>query len=242
MKAAIKVGLLTSRHHPQLPYFLEELQRDSGIETFLIFDAKNFSVKDRAIFSERTGHAFPTRDIEAFTKLWPTVTVSDHNAQDCQDYVRTNGIPLLVNAGTPRILRAALLKTPSIGVLNAHPGILPKYRGASCCEWAIYNNDPVGVTAHFMDEGVDSGPILFSERYPVRAGESYQDIRIGLYRLAHRVRLKAIHEVFEKGLTPQTLHSQPDAAIFKPIPPELFEEVKQKGLKRASMPRWGEQL
>ena len=59
-------------------------------------------------------------------------------------------IDLLVNAGTPRILKSNLLKAPSIGVINCHPGILPDFRGCTCVEWAIYLDQPIGNTVHLI--------------------------------------------------------------------------------------------
>ncbi|MDA0746025.1 MAG: formyltransferase family protein [bacterium] len=228
MKQTQVVGLLTSRNHPLLPYFLDGLNLLSEVEPVLIFDEKDFSEKDIRIFFDRTQGVFPSRDLKPFLDRYRWTTVPNHNGRACCSFVRENGIGLLVNAGTPRIIKPDLLEAASIGVLNAHPGILPQYRGASCCEWAIYNNDPVGVTAHFMDAGIDSGPILFSRELLVTKGQSYTDVRIGLYCLAHEVRIEAIQMIFERGLTPDHLSPQPEASAFKPIPDQYLEVVKAR--------------
>ena len=45
-------------------------------------------------------------------------------------------------------------------VLNVHPGIIPQTRGLDSFKWAIYNNDPIGVSLHKIDDQVDEGCVL----------------------------------------------------------------------------------
>lgn len=66
---------------------------------------------------------------------------------------------IAVHAGAG-ILRSALLALPSLGTLNAHMGVLPRYRGMNVAEWAAFNGDPVGCTVHLIDRGIDTGRII----------------------------------------------------------------------------------
>jgi methionyl-tRNA formyltransferase len=66
---------------------------------------------------------------------------------------------LLVLAGAP-ILPDAVLGTAAHGTLNAHPGLLPRYRGVDVVPHAVLNGDPVGATVHFVDTGIDTGRIV----------------------------------------------------------------------------------
>lgn len=222
------VGLLTCRKHPLLPWFLDLMERMPCIEPVLLFDEKALSAKEMNIFGDRTEGAFPCRDIDPYCNRYRWATFTNHNGPECQAFVNEHNLGLLVNAGTPRMIKPDLIKAASIGILSVHPGLLPKYRGATCCEWAIYNDDPVGVTAYFMDEGLDSGPILFSRELAVRKGETYTEIRVALYRLAHEVCAEAIQAVIEQGITPTLLAPQPEAVVYKPIPDELLEVAKKK--------------
>ncbi|RCG31890.1 methionyl-tRNA formyltransferase [Sphaerisporangium album] len=53
------------------------------------------------------------------------------------------------------------LQTPRLGVINVHASLLPKYRGPAAIQWAIRNGDAdIGVTAHWMDERIDTGNII----------------------------------------------------------------------------------
>jgi folate-dependent phosphoribosylglycinamide formyltransferase PurN len=220
---ATTVGFLTTRHHPLLPYLLEEVASVGGIEPMLLFDAKDFGRRDAALFEERTGGAFPARPVSP--AHW-AAEVTDHNSLNCIDLIRTCSLGLAVNAGTPRLIGVDLLAAPTQGVLNVHPGILPKYRGASCPEWAVYHGDPVGVTAHFMDTGLDSGPIVASRTLPVVPGMTYRELRVALYRLQLKFMAQSIRRVLEAGLTAAALPPQPHAEVFRPMPDELLTQVR----------------
>lgn len=47
--------------------------------------------------------------------------------------------------------------------MNCHPGLLPKFRECTCVEWAVYLDEEVGNTVHFMNEKIDEGPIIVQE-------------------------------------------------------------------------------
>jgi methionyl-tRNA formyltransferase len=56
------------------------------------------------------------------------------------------------------IYRAGAIAAFRLGILNAHLGLLPAYRGRSVVEWALLAGDPTGITTFFVDEGIDTGP------------------------------------------------------------------------------------
>ncbi len=67
-----------------------------------------------------------------------------------------------------QILSRAVLDVPAQGCLNVHTSLLPRYRGAAPIQAAIREGDAeTGVTIMFMDEGLDTGDILLSERVPI---------------------------------------------------------------------------
>ncbi len=59
-----------------------------------------------------------------------------------------------------RILKDALIAIPEKGVLNLHFAPLPRLRGCFPTKWAIINNESSGVTLHYIDPGIDTGPII----------------------------------------------------------------------------------
>lgn len=82
--------------------------------------------------------------------------------------LRAQGFDLFIHAGAG-ILRKPLLAVPRLGTLNTHMGLLPRYRGMNVAEWAALEGEPVGVTVHFLDSGIDTGPILATRAVPVTA-------------------------------------------------------------------------
>jgi len=91
-------------------------------------------------------------------------TCRDVNAPKSISFTASFEPDVLVYTGGG-ILRKPLLRVPKIGVLNAHLGALPQYRGMNVMEWAMLNDDPLAVTVHLIDPGVDTGPILFSSEF-----------------------------------------------------------------------------
>lgn len=85
--------------------------------------------------------------------------------------------PDLVVIGTSRILRSHIIAIPRVGVLNAHPGLLPAYRGVDVIPWAIHNGDPVGVSVHFVDPGVDTGDIVAKQTIDVRSTDTLASLK-----------------------------------------------------------------
>lgn len=82
---------------------------------------------------------------------------------------------LLAVSCFPRRFPPALLALPPLGVLNLHPALLPRGRGATPLFWAFRARDPEragagGITVHLMDGGLDSGPIVAQGRVPLTDG------------------------------------------------------------------------
>lgn len=70
--------------------------------------------------------------------------------------------------GGMQIIPADVLKIPQLGTINIHPALLPKYRGRFSTAHAIFNGDKfTGATLHFMDENLDTGPIILQEKFPI---------------------------------------------------------------------------
>jgi len=85
--------------------------------------------------------------------------VHNINSKNAIKYINEKNIDLLLNAG------GAIFKTPIInvikmGILNAHMGFLPKFRGINVLEWSLFYNHKIGVTLHFIERGIDLGDIL----------------------------------------------------------------------------------
>lgn len=75
--------------------------------------------------------------------------------------------------GGTQIIPKEVLDIPKLGTLNIHPALLPKYRGRFSTAHAIFNGDTfTGVTVHWMDEGLDTGPIIFQEKFDIETSDT----------------------------------------------------------------------
>ncbi|MFC1846846.1 formyl transferase [Chloroflexota bacterium] len=102
-------------------------------------------------------------------------SITDFNGSQCENLLKRLK-PDLILLGYSPILKDNIIKIPAKGILNAHPGLLPKYRGTNIEGWAILNGDPLGVTVHFVDRGIDTGPILSQRVVELKAGDTYKKI------------------------------------------------------------------
>ena len=80
----------------------------------------------------------------------------------------------------PKLLPKYLIDVPRIGAINLHPSLLPHNRGKHYNFWSIVEGTPFGVTLHFVDQGIDSGDILF--QFPIP--KTWEDTGGSLYRKA----------------------------------------------------------
>lgn len=91
------------------------------------------------------------------------------NAPDFLAELRRRRPDLLVSVGANQIFRRALIDLAPRGCLNLHSALLPRHRGLMPSFWALKHGDAeTGVSVFFVDEGIDSGPILVQRRFPIR--------------------------------------------------------------------------
>jgi methionyl-tRNA formyltransferase len=101
---------------------------------------------------------------------------------------------LLIVVAFGQILRKGLLDLPSWGALNIHASLLPKYRGAAPIQWAIINSETkTGLSAMRMDEGLDTGPVLFQEEVEIGLNETAGELHDRLAILAGKFLLTTLH-------------------------------------------------
>jgi methionyl-tRNA formyltransferase len=94
----------------------------------------------------------------------------------CLAAMRALAPDVLVLVGAD-IAPAALLAEPRMATVNAHYGLLPRYRGMNVTEWSIYHDDPIGVTVHVVDPGIDTGDILLREEIDAIRGDTLAALR-----------------------------------------------------------------
>ncbi len=157
--------------------------------------------KEQSIFQARTqGHyRCPLLTDVAADHILPYYFTISHNSVLAENILRTIKPDLLILGGAD-IIKPHILAIPTKGTVNIHPGLLPEYRGCSAVEWALYNDDPVGTTCHFVTPGIDGGPIIYQETLPIARGELYEAVRARMFEHGAAVLVKAIR-LLERGAT-----------------------------------------
>lgn len=84
--------------------------------------------------------------------------------------------PALGLLGGTGILKTETIQQFSLGILNAHHGLLPGYRGNYCNRWALLQGDRLGISVYLLDSGLDTGPILSTWIVDLLAGEGLSQL------------------------------------------------------------------
>src|SRR5271154_6359779 len=138
---------------------------------------------------------------------FPVAVCNDQNAPDAIARLREWSPDLIIFTGG-NILRKQLLEVPRLGVLNAPLALLPEVRGMSSPEWSLLNHIPVGVTIHYVDARIDTGPVLRRCEFSDLVGcESLSDLRNRLIAFG----IEKIAEVVD-GLDRGTISAPPQSA------------------------------
>ncbi len=110
-------------------------------------------------------------------------------------------INLIVLAGFMRMLSPGFVKKYRNRILNVHPALLPSFKGTSGIKDALdYGVKITGPTVHFVDEGMDSGPIILQSAVEVRDIETEESLARKIHRQEHVIYPKAIGLVVEGKL------------------------------------------
>jgi methionyl-tRNA formyltransferase len=155
----------------------------------------------------------------------PRHKVPHHNQDECDRLLTELSPDLLVLGGT-RILKPHIFGHARLGALNSHPGLLPEVRGSASVAWAIHLDLEVGCTCHFIEAGIDTGPIVGRRVLPVHRGDTYEKLCRGTMALAGTLMTEAVGH-----LVAGTLVSTPQPAgqpALKNMPDDMVEEVKRK--------------
>ena len=101
---------------------------------------------------------------------------------------------LLVLAGFMRLLSKSFIeRMPDNHIINIHPSLLPKFKGAHAIEQALQENiNHTGVTVHFVDEGMDTGPVIIQEEVEIAKDDTTDTLHKKVQKVEHRLYSYAI--------------------------------------------------
>jgi phosphoribosylglycinamide formyltransferase 1 len=180
----LNVGVLASGTGTNLQALLDQVQGQNGIELV-------------AVGSDRPGARALSRAEEAgvITAVFPAVDFGGREERDrvMSDWLSERGVELVVLAGYMQLLSREFLERFRGRVINVHPALLPAFPGLHAVEQALaYGVKVFGVTVHFVDDGVDTGPVILQRAVELPDVHSPQEVMDRLQPIEHELLPEAV--------------------------------------------------
>ena len=153
------------------------------------------------------------------TAVFSTSDYEDRAARDraLGDWIEELGTDLVVLAGYMQLLSPEFVARFHNRVINVHPALLPAFPGIDAVQQAIDHGAKVtGVTVHFVDEGMDSGPIIVQRPVPVAPSRDWAETEKAIHATEHAllpetIRLIAAGRVRIDETNPRVVHIDPES-------------------------------
>jgi methionyl-tRNA formyltransferase len=126
--------------------------------------------------------------------------------------LKAEQVDIILNVHSLYIIHDEILRAPSVGAFNLHPGPLPRYAGLNAVSWAIYRGETFhGVTLHGMSPDIDAGPIVYQSLFPIREEDTALSLTVKCVNegvLLIRRLLDTVAKGSPLSLTPQNLNER----------------------------------
>ncbi|MDO9534523.1 MAG: phosphoribosylglycinamide formyltransferase [Bacillota bacterium] len=108
-------------------------------------------------------------------------------------------VDLVILAGFMRLLSPVFVNQFMGKIMNIHPSLLPSFPGLNGVEQALeYGVKVTGCTVHFLDEGLDTGPVILQDTVPVYESDTVETLHERIHSVEHRLYTRAI-QLFSQG-------------------------------------------
>jgi phosphoribosylglycinamide formyltransferase-1 len=134
------------------------------------------------------------------TAVFPREAYADRLGRDATmaDWVESRRADLVVLAGYMQLLSEPFVARFRGRVVNVHPALLPAFPGLDAIGQALEAGvQETGVTVHFVDEGIDTGPTILQRRVPVPVGRERQVLEAAIHSVEHQLYPQAIRMIAE---------------------------------------------
>ena len=223
----VRFVFLALRNHPYAREMLSQLLAAGFEPSVVIEEDSEVARTENAKFIARMAgfELAPSIDTLLEGRRSARVLVDNHNDDACREQLE-RAAPQLIMLGGTRILKPHVFAPASSGTLNSHPGLLPEVRGSASVAWAIQRDLPIGCTCHFIEAGIDTGPIVRRRSLAVHRTDTYEKLCHATCVLSGALMTEAL-QAFVAGTlqgTPQpTGHS-----AHRNMPAEGVARVKEK--------------
>jgi phosphoribosylglycinamide formyltransferase-1 len=186
----VRVGVLVSGAGTNLQALLDTVHREEGIEVAAVASsAPGAKALERA----------QAAGVEAAVFALDAYAGRAERDVALGDWLEARGVELVVLAGYMQLLTPAFLARFPEAVINVHPALLPAFPGVRAIEQALeYGVRVFGVTVHFVDEGVDTGPIILQRAIELPDATDPDEVHDRLRPLEHELLPEAVR-LFARG-------------------------------------------
>jgi phosphoribosylglycinamide formyltransferase 1 len=135
------------------------------------------------------------RDAGIETGVFAAADYEGREARDdaLADWLDAHGVQLLVLAGFMEILSSAFIRRFGGRIVNVHPSLLPAFPGIDSIQQALdYGVRVTGVTVHFVDEGIDTGPIVMQEAFDLPYHPDIEAVETRVHQIEHELLPRAV--------------------------------------------------
>lgn len=162
----------------------EKSGRLNGRIKFLVSDRPNAYVNTRAKNEEVSTFSFKAKGYES-KKEYEEIIVKT---------LLSENIDLIVLAGYMRLVGETLLSAFSNKIINLHPSVLPAFPGKDAIEQALnYGVKVTGITIHFVDEGMDTGPIIQQRIVSIEQKDNLETLTKKIHQAEHQLLLESVN-------------------------------------------------
>lgn len=150
--------------------------------------------------------------------VFPGSEYEDRRARDAAlgDWIEERRPDLIVLAGYMQLLSSEFVVRFRNRVINVHPALLPAFPGIDALQQAIDHGSKItGVTVHFVDEGVDSGPIILQRPVPIAPSRDWDETETAIHATEHAllpetIRMFAAGRIRIDEENPRLVHIDPE--------------------------------
>jgi phosphoribosylglycinamide formyltransferase 1 len=183
----VRIGVLASGEGSNLQAILDRVHRRDGVEVVAVGSDK----PDARALERARAAGVPARAFEQRDRRERDAAIAG--------WLEQAGVELVVLAGYMQLLDAAFLARFPQRVINVHPALLPAFPGLGAVEQALAHGVKVfGVTVHFVDEGIDTGPIIAQRALALPDARDAGEVRDALRPLEHDLLCQVVR-LFARG-------------------------------------------
>jgi len=150
------------------------------------------------------GSSLDKRSIRSAARRYniPIINSHDLNSPEFIEKLKQFAPDIIINQ-TELLLKEGILSVPRIGILNRHASLLPHFRGRLGSWWShAAEPSEYGVTIHFVDKEIDSGPIIIQKKYSIDPRSSYCKVLDIFFKDAPSLILEALDRIQKKDFVP----------------------------------------